>query len=317
VVSKDPPGYLRWVNWRPWVACSACGPGKNCASAQHKADGLTRSPQRDFIEAWLNGKESWLTGGGSLGKTEALAWIIASVVRGYVPGPYHRDMPKPAVVWYVAPDSIVAKGSVEDKLFYGKTTLGQAPFIDPEEVVQWATKVKGAQEPYVFDTGSEFLVRGTSGLARKLKAKGRRPSSEALSLTAARITLGVLDEPCPEAAYDEMQMRLSQGLPLIGAATFPPKSTAVGWWNRRVYRPFKEGRRTRLNVSEATTRDNPYISAENYERMREAYSHDKMLEEARLHGTIYALEGSSLFSEEAGEKMERTVMEPLSVATYE
>jgi hypothetical protein len=42
-----------------------------------------------------------------------------------------------------------------------------------------------------------------------------------------------------------------------------------------------------------------------------------MLEEARLHGTIYALEGSSLFSEEAGEKMEKTVMEPLSVATYE
>ncbi len=306
------PGFLRWMAWRPWISCSACGLGANCSDppAHRVAGAKVESPQFEYLKAWSEGNQAWLVGANQLGKTETLAYLLASILRGYVPV-LDLTLKSPAAVWLVCPDKTQAEGACEDKMFIGRTCDG-IPFIDGSEIEKRGGRGRGASiEPYILKNGSILWIRSTTNVAKMRGKFGMKQGKNPDQFGGAVLTAVAFDEEVPEAVYSECLPRvLAKGYPVFGAMT---PNNGTRWFSRRVLRPALEKTR-KIFVAQPSIWQNPYIPMDRKQEF--AKNFDGVERAIRVEGEYHVLEGRPIFEAEQVRKLEQSIRPPIAVEEW-
>ncbi len=128
----------------------------------------------------------------------------------------------------------------------------------------------------------DIIIRADNGAESRITGKSAEQGAE--QYQSARVHKVWLDEEHPEAIWDEMQPRLLR----FGGRTLATMTPLLGltWVYHRIYEPVRTGAvpLERHWFSHAGIADNPSISREALEELREELKHNPSQLEAREHG---------------------------------
>ena len=242
-------------------------------------------PQREFL-SWP-GEEAWYIGANRCGKSDALASVIASLVRNGVMDPRTsycsnglevRD--RSAAVWCVSLTFDMSREIMQPKLFdNGEVPPGQhPPFIPNYELY-------GGSPEKAFNKNEKVLkLKNGSFVGFKAAEQGQT------RLQGTQKDLIAFDEAPPKLVYLECVARRGGGRPLYirGACTLLPPSGIVGgisWLYTDKIKPWLAGNRPRhLSLVGAKIYDNPHIAREEIAIMESIYPPGSVDREVRLNG---------------------------------
>lgn len=152
------------------------------------------------------------------------------------------------------------------------------------ELLTWipVDRIVSAPPPFKKSTRRDIIIRADNGKLSRITGKAAEQGAERYQ--SARVHRVWLDEEHPESVWDEMQPRLLR----FGGDTIATMTPLKGftWVYGRVYEPVKNGTVSpeRHWCSHAGLEDNPSISAEALNELREELKHNPSQLAARLSG---------------------------------
>lgn len=242
--------------------------------------------QQLFIDAVLKDPgEYWLCTANRFGKSDAVAYIGATLVRQGVPDPRPAIGPSAIIydravsLWIIGPDWHTMQHSILPKLFdNGMVPPGQphAPFIPAREMNQswgnqgWHERFQVAK----LDNGS--LIQAKSNEQDQTK------------FAAAGVDAIAFDEEPRLAIYEESCIRVEAGsrLRIFGGVTLLPPEGQIGgvsWLLPKIVQPFLDGT-SQVKVFGGSIYDNPHIAPEEIVRLESKYPPHTPMGKIRLGG---------------------------------
>lgn len=240
------------------------------SQVEPEVPGNLHQKQREALES--DAKYRWLFWGNQVGKTALGAIEIALLALGR--HPTHQRWEPPLTLWASA-----LTWELWEKILLPELLT----WLPPDRVID-------APPAYKKSTKRDILVRADNGRTSRITGKAAQQGRALYQ--SARVHAVWLDEEHPEAVYDELQPRLVRhGGILLGTMT-PLKG--YSWIYHRVYEPHRQGEAADTYCSHAGLADNPSITPEQLEALREALKHKPAQLEARLWGRFSAPEGLAL-----------------------
>jgi phage terminase large subunit-like protein len=253
--------------------------------------------QEPFIRSVLveQHEESWMLAANRSGKSDAAAWIGASLARFGRTCPRYQapaqgveivERPGPTSGWAISrtyPNSIEV---IQPKFFANGYAVdpGHAPFIPEREIDSWSAT-------------NQLLKLKNGNMVGFKSAEG-----ETMRLAGAAKDWILFDEEPPEAIYEECVIRVGGGRKLLvfGAATLlPPEGTlgGVSWLYERKVKPWQAGRSVGLHIFGASIYDNPYINEIEVRRLESLYPEGSAARAIRLDGEFRpGMQGTRAYS---------------------
>lgn len=264
-------------------------------SAKRKADdpwwGWNPSPwQAPFVKDVLTGQveEAWAFCANRTGKSDACAWIGASLAR------YGQQCPRfespnplvfdgPTTGWIV---STTHKNSVEviqPKIFDNHLGMdpGHLPFIPDREIEDWNV----TNQILILKNGSKIGFQSADG--------------KAIKMAGASKDWIMFDEEPPQHIYNEAVIRVAAGrrLLVMGACTLlPPEGQTGGvtWMYNEKIKPWKnDPSSVPWKIYTASIYENPHLDPAEIRRLESIYPEGSASRAIRLNGELLAGLGGS------------------------
>ena len=249
--------------------------------------------QAPFIHDMLTGEceEGWMFAANRSGKSDAAAFIAASLARFgqqcprfETPNPQVHD--GPTTGWII---SVTHNNSIEviqPKLFNNGLSRdpGHSPFIPEREIVNWNA------------TNQILTLRNGSSIGFKSADSG------ALKMAGASKDWIMFDEEPPKNVYDEAVIRIAAGRRLLvfGACTLLPpegQTGGVSWMYPEKIKPWKNGNPVSWRIYTASIYENPHLSPLEIKRLESIYPVGSTSRAIRLNGELLpGLAGSRCYS---------------------
>lgn len=161
------------------------------------------------------------------------------------------------------------------------------------ELLTWIPdhRIVSAPDPFRSSPGRRTIfVRADNGSVSRIT--GKSAEQGASKYQSARVHQIWFDEEHPEAHWDEAQPRLVR----FGGRTITTATPLLGltWMYHRLYEPWKQGRIEGVWASHAGMADNPSLSEEALQAVRDQYVGDPAQAAARLHGQFAQPAGLAL-----------------------
>lgn len=250
---------------------------------------LTGGGQTGFLECKLD--EAWYSGANRIGKSDALAAWGASYLRFGNPDPrgsycsnglviYDRSVS----IWVVSPTFPMSRDIMQPKMFDNgfRSPGAHMPFIPPHEI-----------KPNGWNASASVLRLKNGSICGYKSCDQGQASFYGVGKDAV-----LFDEPPPESVYQECTIRLEAGrkLWLRGAATLLPEEgqsvEGISWLFDKKFQPYLEGKnRDRLAVFTASIYDNPYLDADEINRLESMFPEGSIERRIRLNGELLRVAG--------------------------
>lgn len=243
--------------------------------------------QKAFIDSVLNGeaKENWFLAGNRAGKSDAGAYIGATLARfGREPrgvniftgpdGSEYQVKDRSTAGWVSALDFPTARDVIQPKYFDNGFVGGNPhikPFIPDHEIAEWRV----SDQVLKLKNGSIIGFKSADSGRRKYQGAGKDWFH--------------MDEEHPWEIYEESVIRVGH-LPLLffcTATILPPEGTQAGvasWVFGKIINPYLEGRLKHAKVFGASIYDNPGIDPEEIRRLESIYPEGSLSRRIRLDG---------------------------------
>jgi hypothetical protein len=249
--------------------------------------------QKPFIKAVLMDgiRECWYTGGNRSGKSDAGAYIGATLARFGREDP--RALPhdgarlqvkdRATSGWVVGLDWPTLRSTIQPKYFdNGIVSPGEhPPFIPEREIKEWKV--------------SEQLLKLKNGSLIEFKSA----DSEATKFQAAGKDWIHFDEVPGKPIYEECVIRVGGGrrLQIFGTATLLPPAGVrggVSWLYTEKIRPWQRRELENFEVFQAAIYDNPYIPREEIQYLEAQFPPGSPMRAIRLDGELIPGVGGAL-----------------------
>ena len=238
--------------------------------------------QIPFIHDILTGvtTEGWMFAANRSGKTDAAAFMAASLARfgGACPRyeTHHPDVPDgPTAGWVISVTHNNSIEVVQPKIFnngLGKDP-GHAPFIPEREIAGWNV----THQILTLKNGSSIGFKSAEGGALKIAG-------------AAKDWI-LFDEEPPLPVYNEAVIRVAAGKRLLvfGACTLlPPEGQAggVSWMFDAKIKPWQQGKNPDCRIYTSSIYDNPHLPIAEIRRLEAIYPEGTVSRRIRLDGEL-------------------------------
>lgn len=226
--------------------------------------------QQLFVRSVLEGqrKENWFIAANRSGKSDAGAYVGATLARFGPPG-----SPGPTSGWVSALDFPTSRDVIQPKYFdNGFVPPGQAhpPFIPKHEIRSWSS------ESQVLKLKNGSIIGFKSADSGRSKYQG------------AEKDWFHMDEEHPWDIYEEAVIRVgSRPLLFFCTATILPpegQSNTVSWVFDKLIKPSLEGRLPHIGLFGAAIYDNPHILTGEIARLEAIYPEGSLSRRIRLGG---------------------------------
>lgn len=247
--------------------------------------------QKPFIKAILADQcgEAWMFAANRSGKTDAAAFIGASLAR------FGRQSPRFQIAmggafqaedyatsgWVVSLDFPNSRDVVQPKIFnngFGKDA-SHAPFIPDREIYGGSIEKGWSVTNQILKLKNGSIIGFKSADSGRAKFQG-----------SAKDWI-LFDEEPPKDIYEESIIRVGGGRPLqvFGACTLLPsegQAGGVSWLFGDKIKPWQAGKPVAWKIFGASIYDNPHLNQREIERLEAMYPEGSVQRAIRLYGEL-------------------------------
>lgn len=243
--------------------------------------------QQEFIDAVLEGPvdENWFFAANRAGKTDAGAYVGATLARFGDQGPHVRWVGAQASAvqirdrstsgWVSALDFPTNRDVVQPKYFdngFAPPGATHEPFIPEREIEDWRV-------------GDQILKLKNGSIIGFKSVESGRTKYQGTEKDWVH-----MDEEHPKEIYNEISIRVgARKLRIIGTATILPPEGQVGgisWMFPDIIKPWLEGKNPFVQIFNASIYDNPAIPQDEIAKLEAKYPEGSLDRRIRLLGEL-------------------------------